>query len=140
MSGSRFSPDPGYIQAQLLHFATGVLQAFQRGRKLGLGLGDLVHQFGFALFKVQDCLIADFLGVVHGLGQQVHLGEIAAGHAGKAVQQPIGEPSQGKGQKQNDGGGDGQLGAVHGICLVFGWGAVKGRAKAGVTLSGGLAV
>ena len=87
--------------------------------ELGLRLGDLAHQFALALFQVDHCLVAHFLCLMQGLGKAVHLGQVSAGHTGKAVQQPMCEPAHGIGQKQDDGGCNDEFGAVHafGPCL-----------------------
>ena len=84
------------VAAHFLGFVAGVAQTLHRGPQLGIGLGDLAQQFRLALFQIQDGLIASLFGLVQALGQMVQFLHVAPGHAGKAVQQPIAEPTGGE--------------------------------------------
>src|SRR6056297_775227 len=99
--------------AHHLSLLPGFAQALHGRGKLGLGLGQLVGQFGFALLQIRDRLISSLFCLVKLLCHPVKLAHFGLIDSNEPMHKPVCKPSKTERHEQNDRCGDDEFSSVH---------------------------
>lgn len=107
------------LRAHFFGFLARVSQTVHCRTEFCLCLGQLVVQLGFALLQVGDRLIACLFRFVQLLAHPVKLRHIICRDTRKAVNQPVGKPTDAEGNEKHDRRCHDELGATQRAVLLI---------------------